>query len=328
MLPLRRGVRRITQPSPGTLRRMLSIQPTQSASSTISGQVRLGLPVDFFQAPTNSSGADAWCSSSQSRSSSGVSKKIAADDQEGIATVSVEAGQLGCLLALERLVAGQLPEAVDPVERRRMRREEAARSLLELLDRVREVHVLRRAVGDFEDLLVLRDLRERSLETVGIPRQLDRRRVGQVLALAVDRELDESGCDRGEDREDDRDDEHDRLEAAATTSIVVAGAATAPEREPQEEVGEEGDRSDEDADDQGEPDVEVPDVGELVANHALELLTVELLEEPGRDRDRCVLGITTGRERVRRGVVDNVDLRHGHVGGDRHLADDVQELRR
>jgi hypothetical protein len=55
MLPLRRGVRRIVQPSPGTLRRMLSIQPTQRASSTICSHVTVGLPVAFFQAPTNSS---------------------------------------------------------------------------------------------------------------------------------------------------------------------------------------------------------------------------------------------------------------------------------
>jgi hypothetical protein len=36
---------------------MLSIQPTQSASSTISGHVRVGLPAAFFQAPTISSSA-------------------------------------------------------------------------------------------------------------------------------------------------------------------------------------------------------------------------------------------------------------------------------
>ena len=78
--------------------------------------------------------------------------------------------------------------------------EEAARALLELLDRVREVHVLGRPVGDLEDLLVRRDLRERPLDAVRVPGELDRRRVGEVLALAVDGELDEAGGDRGEDR--------------------------------------------------------------------------------------------------------------------------------
>ena len=67
---------------------------------------------------------------------------------------------------------------------------------------------------------------------------------------------------------------------------------------------------------------------ELVADDPLELLPVELLEQPCRDRDRGVLRIAPGGERVGRGVVDDVDLRHRHVRGDRHLAHDVHELRR
>ena len=66
--------------------------------------------------------------------------------------------------------------------------------------------------------------------------------------------------------------------------------AAAPEREPEEEVGEQGDRADEDPDEEREPDVEVPDVRQLVPDDALELLAVELLEEPRRDRDRRVRG--------------------------------------
>ena len=113
------------------------------------------------------------------------------------------------------------------------------------------------------------------------------------------------------------------------SSLSLARAAdAAPEREPQEEVGEQRDRPDEDADDQREPDVEVADVGQLVAHDALELLPVELLEQAGRDRDRCVLRVATGREGVRGGVVDDVDLGHRRVRRDRQLLDDVHELRR
>ena len=73
----------------------------------------------------------------------------------------------------------------------------------------------------------------------------------------------------------------DRLDAAAAAAVPVArdAADAAPEREAQEEVGEDRDRPDHDADDQREPDVEVPDVRELVADDALELLAVELLEQ-------------------------------------------------
>ena len=62
---------------------------------------------------------------------------------------------------------------------------------------------------------------------------------------------------------------------ATTNTIAWAAAppslsrsrlpAAAPEREAQEEVREEGDRAHQDADDQREPDVEVADVGQLVA---------------------------------------------------------------
>ena len=46
--------------------------------------------------------------------------------------------------------------------------------------------------------------------------------------------------------------------------------------------------ADEDGQQQREPDVEVPDVRQLVADDPLQLLTVELLQEPGRDRNNFV----------------------------------------
>ena len=159
--------------------------------------------------------------------------------------------------------------------------------------------MLRRAVGDLEDLLVAGDLRERLLEAVRVAGQLDRRRVGEVLALAADRQLDEPRDDRGEDREDDREEEHDHHQSPTALVPIAAPATTAPEREAQEEVGHQGDRADEHGDEQGEPDVEVADVGELVADDALELLAIELLEQARRDRDRCVLRVASGREGVR-----------------------------
>ena len=114
----------------------------------------------------------------------------------------------------------------------------------------------------------------------------------------------------------------------ATAVAIAAATAAAPEREPQEEVGEDRDRPDHHADDEREPDVVVADVRQLVADDALELLAVELLEQAGRDRHGRVLRIAPGGEGVGRGVVDDVDPGHRHVGGDGHLADDVHELRR
>ena len=64
LLPFRRGVSRCDQASFGRLRRIESIQPKQSASSTSCCQVMLGRPAAFFQPPTKSSGAVAPFASS------------------------------------------------------------------------------------------------------------------------------------------------------------------------------------------------------------------------------------------------------------------------
>jgi len=53
-----------------------SIQPWQSASSTDSGQARLGSPVARLWKPTTTSVAVAACWSSQSRNSAALAKKI------------------------------------------------------------------------------------------------------------------------------------------------------------------------------------------------------------------------------------------------------------
>src|SRR4026209_181852 len=115
---------------------MESIQPTQSASSTASDQVTLGLPEAFLYEPCHNSAAVSWFASNQSRSSAGVEKKIGSGGGLGATDALVGAGQLGPLRRLERLLARQFTQPVDSVDRRRMRREEPLRALLELLDRV------------------------------------------------------------------------------------------------------------------------------------------------------------------------------------------------
>ena len=70
MLPARRGVIRMTDPCSPFLR-MPSIQPTHRTSSTTSSQLTVGSPAAFGRIPTHFSGAVAWCSASQSRSSPG-----------------------------------------------------------------------------------------------------------------------------------------------------------------------------------------------------------------------------------------------------------------
>ena len=79
-------------------------------------------------------------------------------------------------------------------------------------------------------------------EALAVAGDLGRGRVGQVLAPARDRELDQDGRDRGEQQCREPEREGDRAGAAA------AAATSAEERDPQQEVGEERDHADEDGD--------------------------------------------------------------------------------
>ena len=90
-------------------------------------------------------------------------------------------------------------------------------------------------------------------------------------------------------------------------AATCAATHAAPEGGAGHHVGEQGDRADEDADEQAEADVVVRHVGQLVADDALELLAVELLEKPRRDGHAGVLRVATRGEGVGRGVVDEVD---------------------
>src|SRR5262245_49049457 len=144
------------------------------------------------------------------------------------ASALVEPGQGRRLRGTERRITGQLAQPIDPVEDRWMGVHQPRRARLELLDRVGEVHVLRAAIGDLEYLLVARDLGQRTLQAVWVSRQLDRRRVGEVLALPTHRELDEPADDRREDGEDDRDDGDDRLRAIAALAVRRAPATGYP----------------------------------------------------------------------------------------------------
>ena len=116
---------------------------------------------------------------------------------------------------------------------------------------------------------------------------------------------------------------------AAGVAAAPAAAHAAPEAPAQEEVGDQRDHADQDADERREADVVVADVRHLVGDDALELLAVEALEQPARDGDGGVLRVAPGGEGVGRGLVDDVHRRHlRQAGGDRHLLDDVVELRR
>ena len=117
---------------------------------------------------------------------------------------------------------------------------------------------------------------------------------------------------------------NDEDDAERTGVVVVArGRRPAPEHEPQAEVGQQRDRADRVTATVMTEDVVVLHVAELVGEHAFELDPVHLLEQAGGDRDRRVLRVPAGRERVRRGVVDDVEPRLRQPGRDAQALDEV-----
>ena len=91
----------------------------------------------------------------------------------------------------------------------------------------------------------------------------------------------------------------------------------------QEPIRHQGDHADEDRHVHAVARVEIADVGELVADHALQLLAIERARQSGRDCDRGVARLGADRHRVGLPIVDDVDGRRRHVGRDRQLVDDV-----
>jgi len=72
----------------------------------------------------------------------------------------------------------------------------------------------------------------------------------------------------------------------------------------------------------------VVDVAELVGEHGPQLALIDDLEKALGDRDRGMLRVPPGGERVRLGHRADVDARHGHALGVGQLPHDPIQLRR
>src|SRR5438132_14157092 len=94
----------------------------------------------------------------------------------------------------------------------------------------------------------------------------------------------------------------------ALPTVALAAPAARPEERPPHPVGEERDRADKDRDEEHHADVAVSHVRELVCDHALELGAIHLVQEAARDGDRGVTRVAPGGERVRRRILDDVEL--------------------
>ena len=112
----------------------------------------------------------------------------------------------------------------------------------------------------------------------------------------------------------------------SAAAVAVASPAAAPPQAPPAPVRQQEDRAGQRGHHGHQPHVVVPDVGHLVADHALELVPVEGVEQPAGDRDRGLAGPGPGREGVRdrsraRSQIDGLR----QPARDRDLLDDVVE---
>jgi hypothetical protein len=186
-------------------------------------------------------------------------------------------------------------ERVDDVERRRRRVDvsrERLRAALECFERIRE--------------------RRRAAEELGSGR------IGEVLALPRDSQLQQR---RGERCKDDGPDKSDPAEWSAV--VLVASE----EQRELEEIRDRRDRARHHRDDRGNEGVAVLDVTELVREDALDLVERQPLEQALRDRDRRVLWVATGGERVGLLRTDGVQPRHGKLGAPREVPHHRLEVR-
>src|SRR5918997_3331337 len=186
-----------------------------------------------------------------------------------------------------------LAQDLYPLLHGRVGGEEAPGALLELLDRVRDVEVRGRPVGRLKDLAVAGYLLQGVGQSFRVAGELDGGGVGEVLALAGDRELYQPREDRGQDGEQDGDDEHDDLRLPPALSASAAEPEAA-----QEEVGDQDRGADEDANEHRVADVEVADVGHLVRDDALQLVPIQLLQKSRGNGDGGVLRVAARGEGV------------------------------
>ena len=188
-------------------------------------------------------------------------------------------------------------------------------------ERLDDEHVRRRRVGvERNPLRHGVDLLQRLGQPVRVAGDLRAAGVRRELARARNRHLDEH---RGQRRQDDRREQRDR--------VVPAIAALAAPAVPAEDGGvlrharEHHDRRGERRGDGADEDVAMLHVRQLVRNDAFELGVGQHLQNAFGRRDRGVLGIAAGRERVRRRIRDDVDLRHRQHRLPRQALDDAEQ---
>ncbi len=165
------------------------------------------------------------------------------------------------------------------------------------------------------------DFLQRPGNALRLARELHRRGVGQVFALARDAGLDEAAEEHADiaDGEQAQGGDHDRPAALAVAARAVLQHLAADDAQHQD-AEQQAHQAD------VEPHVAVEDVAELVGDDALQLVAAELVQRAAGDGDRRVGRRIAGGEGVDAGLLlQHEDLRHRHAGGNGDLLDHVAQ---
>ena len=110
----------------------------------------------------------------------------------------------------------------------------------------------------------------------------------------------------------------------------MAAAATAAARRLQQNAADDGEAKDaknNSHEPEVQPHVAIENVAEFVADDALQFVARKQFHAAARDGDGGVAGFVAGGEGVDAVLlVHDINLRHGHAGGDGHFLDDVEQF--
>ena len=167
------------------------------------------------------------------------------------------------------------------------------------------------------------DFFQRAGDASGIARELNGRGVGQKFALAADGGLDEPPKKNA----DVADDQQQQTEQRQRILPAPASAAARRLQQNPADDGEAKNAEDDSHEPEVQPHVAVQNMAELVADDALQFVARKQFHAAAGDGDGRVAGFVAGGEGVDAVLrVHDIDLRHGHAGGDGHFLDDIEQF--
>ena len=167
------------------------------------------------------------------------------------------------------------------------------------------------------------DFFQRAGDASRIARELDGRGVGEKFTLAADGGLNEPSK-KNADVTDEQQDEAEQWQRIL--SATAPAAARRLQKNPSDD-GEAKDAKNDSHEPEVQPHIAIENVAEFVADDALQFVARQNFHAAARDGDGRVAGLVAGGEGVDAVLlVHDIDLRHGHAGGDGHFLDDVEQL--